>query len=447
MRSSGSRARMPTPDDADVTSPAFVAALASTDPADLLPDRSQARAASLTGDVRVLDVLDLGHDAAGRPAGVAVVRIGDRDVIAPGYVDGGAFHRDPAVASLLRSGEQGAFEVEVMGGGIPSRDAVALDVDQSNDSVLLGDVMVKWQLDAAPSPAPARLRVLAGSDTVPPVRAIVGWRRADGVRCTVLTAADALPDATDGWTWAVELVRAHVRGEDVDAITPFARIGAMAARMHVALAGSGISTWASADVARLQAACLADLEEAAVTVDGAEGDRLRGRRARLEHVLTGLDGIESTPVIDIHGDLHIGQVLSSPLPDGGTRLAFVDFDGNPVLSPEERSARQPAARDVAGMLASIDHVARVVNHRTPGLDPGPARAWIPIAQGAFIDAYQSVLSGAGLSDLLDERLLPALMIDQEVREYLYAVRYLPHWTYVPDAVLTELFPDDAARES
>ena len=155
MRSSGSRARMPTPDDADVTSPAFVAALASTDPADLLPDRSQARAASLTGDVRVLDVLDLGHDAAGRPAGVAVVRIGDRDVIAPGYVDGGAFHRDPAVASLLRSGEQGAFEVEVMGGGIPSRDAVALDVDQSNDSVLLGDVMVKWQLDAARAPHPA----------------------------------------------------------------------------------------------------------------------------------------------------------------------------------------------------------------------------------------------------------------------------------------------------
>jgi hypothetical protein len=36
------------------------------------------------------------------------------------------------------------------------------------------------------------------------------------------------------------------------------------------------------------------------------------------------------------------------------------------------------------------------------------------------------------------------MVDQELREYLYAVRFLPHWTYVPDAVLTELFPDDTA---
>jgi len=135
------------------------------------------------------------------------------------------------------------------------------------------------------------------------------------------------------------------------------------------------------------------------------------------------------------------------LPGREVRLAFVDFDGSPVLPPEERSARQPAARDVAGMLASIDHVARVVNHRTPGLDPEPARAWIPIAQGAFIDAYQAVLSDAGLSNLLDERLLEAMVVDQELREYLYAVRFLPHWTYVPDAVLTDLFPDDVARES
>jgi maltokinase len=438
---------MPTPDDPEVTGQAFVVALEATPPASLLPDRSQARAASLVGDVTVLDVLDLGPDAFGHPAAVAVVRVDSRDLIAPGFLDSGEFRRDPSVASLLRAGAHGAFEVELMGDGIPAGGATGLDVDQSNDSVLLGDVMVKWQLDAAPSPAPDRLRALTGSDTVPAVRAIVTWRRADGTRCAILTAADALPDASDGWTWAVELVRSHARGEEVDAITPFARIGTMAGRMHVALASAGVSTWDAADIARVQSGCLANLAEATNAVGGAEGDRLRARHSRLREVFDGLQSINTTPVIDIHGDLHIGQVLSSPLPDGGTRLAFVDFDGSPVLPPEERSARQPAARDVAGMLASIDHVARVVNHRTPGLDPEPARAWIPIAQGAFIDAYQAVLSDAGLSKLLDERLLEAMVVDQELREYLYAVRFLPHWTYVPDAVLTDLFPDDVARES
>lgn len=440
--------RTPTPDDAEVTQEAVRAALEATAPASLLPDRSQARSSSLSGGVTLVDVLDLGLDASGRQAVVAVIRVDSRDVIAPGCVAEGRFRRDPAVASLLRAGVHGAFDIELLGSGIPASDAMPLDVDQSNDSVLLGDAMVKWQLDAAPSPAPDRLRALAGSDTVPAVRAIVTWMRPDGTRCTVLTAADALPDADDGWTWAVELVRSHARGEDVDAIAPFARIGAMAASMHVILAGSGVSSWAAADVAGLQANATASLTAAVGAVEGAEGDRLRARRARMQGVIDGLAAIDSTPVIDIHGDLHIGQVLSSPLPAGGARLAFVDFDGNPVLSPEERSARQPAARDVAGMLASIDHVARVVNHRTPGLNPDPARRWIPVAQQAFLDAYRAVLDDAGRSELLDERLLPALLVDQELREYLYAVRFLPHWTYVPDAVLTAMFPDDsAARET
>jgi len=33
------------------------------------------------------------------------------------------------------------------------------------------------------------------------------------------------------------------------------------------------------------------------------------------------------------------------------------------------------------------------------------------------------------------------MLDQECREFVYSARHLPHWRYVPDAVLTEMFPD------
>jgi maltokinase len=157
--------------------------------------------------------------------------------------------------------------------------------------------------------------------------------------------------------------------------------------------------------------------------------------------MDGLAEIDSTPVIDIHGDFHIGQVLRVP-DDDSFRYAFVDFDGNPVLSPEERMKRQPAARDVAGMLASIDHVARVVNYRTEGLDPRPAAIWIPHAQDAYLAAYQSTLSSSGQRSLLDDRLLDPLMLDQECREFVYSARHLPHWRYVPDAVLTAMFPDE-----
>jgi len=429
-----------------VTIEGFRSAVAGASPAALLPDRSQARAASLTGDITVLDILDLGSDAKGRPAAVAVVRVAGRDLIAPGVVADGVFHRDPGVASLLVPGTRGAFEVELIGSGVPTADAVPLDVDQSNDSVVIGDVMVKWQLDAAVSPAPDRLRALVGSGTVPELRAIVTWTHPDGARCTVLTAAEALPDAEDGWTWAVEQVRAHARGDDVDALTPFALIGSMTARMHAALSRTGGAVWGRDDIARLHTECCERLAEAADTVGGPEGERLRARKARIRHVLDGLLDVDETPVIDIHGDLHVGQVLRSPRAEGDSVLAFVDFDGNPLLSAEERCARQPAARDVAGMLASIDHVARVVNHHTPDLDPERARAWIPVAQREFLDAYRAELDARGCAGLLDERLLPAMMVDQELREYRYAVQYLPHWTYVPDAVITDLLPDDATEQ-
>jgi maltokinase len=115
-----------------------------------------------------------------------------------------------------------------------------------------------------------------------------------------------------------------------------------------------------------------------------------------------------------------------------------------VLTPAERMQRQPAARDVAGMLASIDHVARVVNYRTEGLDPRPAVIWIAHAQDAFLAAYQSALAAAGQRALLDDRLLRPLMLDQECREFVYSARHLPHWRYVPDAVLTDMFPGDDA---
>jgi len=300
--------------------------------------------------------------------------------------------------------------------------------------------MVKWQLDAVESPAPDRLLALAGTGITPEVRAVIRWRDSDGIDRTVLTAADYLPGAQDGWTWAVELVRAHAQGQTVNAIEPFAVIGEMTARMHIALAAQGVEIWDRGALSVVHGECRADLDEAVRVIDGEEGARLRARADRISARMDALAEIDSTQVIDTHGDFHIGQVVRV---GGGesARYAFVDFDGNPVLSPADRMKRQPAARDVAGMLASIDHVARVVNYRTEGLDPRPAVIWIAHAQDAFLAGYQGVLAAAGQRSLLDDRLLRPLILDQECREFVYSARHLPHWRYVPDAALTEMFPD------
>ena len=417
----------------------------------LLPPRTQARAESLDGRAAIVDALNLGATASGGSAWILVVRVetaaGFRDVVVPGVMRHSSFVRDPSVAANLRSGIFDDFTVEVPGENIPADPVRVVDVDQSNDSVVMGSghsaVMVKWQVDAVESPAPRRLMSLAGTGITPDVRAIVRWHDADGIERTVLTAANYLAGAEDGWTWAVDLVRQHALGANVDAIEPFAVLGEMTARMHLAFIASppdSVGQWDRLAMSELHSSCRADLDEAVRLIDGEEGVRLRARQLAMAQQMDTLTGIDSTPIIDIHGDFHIGQVLRF-VDDGATRYAIVDFDGNPVLAPAQRMLRQPAARDVAGMLASIDHVARVVNYRTEGLDPRPAAIWVPHAQDAFLAAYQSTLTAAGRRSILDDRLIRPLIVDQECREFVYSARHLPHWRYVPDAVLTEMFPE------
>jgi maltokinase len=162
-------------------------------------------------------------------------------------------------------------------------------------------------------------------------------------------------------------------------------------------------------VAAWHARAMADLHRALQVVTGPEGARLADCADRVRAALAPLAAAAGTPVGAGHGDLHVGQVLRA-----GDRYLVTDFDGSPVLASAERTAPAPAALDVAGMLQSLDHVARVVLHRTPGVDAG---------------------------DLLDGRLLGAFRVQQEVREHLYAVAHLPHWRYVPDAALPALLAE------
>jgi maltokinase len=217
---------------------------------------------------------------------------------------------------------------------------------------------------------------------------------------------------------------------------PAQAIGRLTAELHLGLAGAGTRPATPAEVAAWHARALADVERALSAVTGPEGARLADCADRVRTALAPLANAAGTPVGAGHGDLHIGQVLRA-----GDRYLVTDFDGNPVLAPAERTAPAPAALDVAGMLQSLDHVARVVLHRTPGVDAGTVLDWVPRAQAAFLTAYRSGIGDAGRGDLLDSRLLGAFRVQQEVREHLYAVAHLPHWRYVPDAALPALLAE------
>lgn len=427
--------------------------VAAADPSLVLPVRPRGAAVDVAGPLALVDLIDLGSGH-----GVGVVQAGDGgrwtvplvregDAVRRSLPGDGTAERVVALLAQDQPARSGPYRVTTWHHEQVTGER-GMTVDQTNESVVVGErAVVKWSLhlppDGAPgSPAPQRLAALeaAGFAETPRPWGMLE-RVADGHAVLLAAVVEFLPGALDGWDWMVADVRAFARGDLSldDALAPAKRLGALTARMHAALATTGRDEATQAQVDAWSGRALSDLAEAVEVVDGDEGARLRARASRIEAELDVLASAAGTVLIDVHGDHHVGQVLRHGDP---AEYAVTDFDGNPVLTPSERLVRMPAAVDVAGMLASLDHVGRVVLFRTEGVDAPSVRTWIGAAQTAFLHDYRDTSARLRCSDLLDDRLLLPLRLHQEVREYLYAVRHLPHWVYVPDLALADLIPSE-----
>jgi maltokinase len=260
------------------------------------------------------------------------------------------------------------------------------------------------------------------------------WRH-DAGSAPIASVASYLPGARDGWDWYVDLVDRSSDDASLDPVEPAAALGALSARLHVALATpTEVLPAPSAaahedDVAGWRRDAERDLEAALASIDGDEGDRLRGREAAIRDELSRLP-IRTATTIPIHGDLHVGQFLLWR--DG---LAVSDLDGDP-LGPG--SLAGAPAKDVASLVQSLDHVGRIIERRRHV----PVDAWIADATVHCLRAYRDELASRGAASLFDEELLRPLRVAQELHEFVYAAEYLPGWRYVPDRSLAAILDDE-----
>lgn len=253
----------------------------------------------------------------------------------------------------------------------------------------------------------------------------------------IATVGEFIPGSTDGWTWAVDDVVAHVRGGPAPRWPD--ELGRLCARMHLALA-AGAEAAPGPDGAALRARALAALEEALATTEGAAGVRLRNRASGIRAAIECIPDRSSAPAFELHGDLHVGQVLRA-----GDRYVVIDFDGDPQLSAQQRDAPDVAARDVAHLMSSLELVGSVARKHV-GVHPDVTE-WARRAQVVLLAAYASTLDDAGRADLLDPDQLAGLHAEQLLRELIYAHRFLPRWQYAADAAITFHYePDDDTEE-
>jgi maltokinase len=414
--------------------------VASTVPSVLLPTPLPERA---RGAVTVADALALGE---GR--WLLVLRVGDELFASAVVEEEDAFRRarpgDGVAEELLfrtGSGQRaGTFSFRRLGEIGPWTGERAIEVDQSNESIVVGErAVVKRSVRMAadnrrPMLLPAHL-VEAGFAEMPAPLGNVGWRHEGGV-APLASMAAYLPDARDGWEWYVELVERSIEDTSVDAVAPAAALGALTARLHACLATPTEVLPAPSAVARNETVARwrrdaeRDLEIAVTTIDGEEGERLRHAERSIRAELGDLP-VRPTTTIPIHGDLHVGQFLRWR--DG---LAVSDLDGNPLGSG---ALDGPPARDVASLVQSLDHVGRIVDRRC-GVS---VQAWIAQASEVCVRSYRDELAVRGAASLWDGELLRPLRVAQELHEFVYSATYLPGWRYVPDRALAALLDEGA----
>jgi maltokinase len=262
--------------------------------------------------------------------------------------------------------------------------------------------------------------------------AVEGWKK---VISDLHDLYDAIPqeEVTPAEMTALTEERA------LDNLKSLQDLGDVSAGLHVALTkeeldldslpaliqGHDLGRWG--DELRASAASLAD---AGVTEMEEWSDALELAIARLLKVTR--PGFKTR----IHGDYHLGQVLTS---DRGWMI--IDFEGEPARSLEDRRQRHSPLRDVAGMLRSFSYATAVsLSERAEfqseewlRLQPW-ADAWEDLARGRFLTAYlrrshEGKFLPPKRPDL--EAMLDAFEIDKALYEIAYEQRNRPDWVQIP----------------
>jgi maltose alpha-D-glucosyltransferase/alpha-amylase len=146
--------------------------------------------------------------------------------------------------------------------------------------------------------------------------------------------------------------------------------------------------------------------------------------------------------IRVHGDLHLGQLLRAR-----TDFLFVDFEGEPARSLEERRRKQSPLRDVAGMLRSFSYAAQAALERhiqrrpehSSTLEPW-ATLWERSVSGEFLRGYRDTMGESPLLASAEKAqvLLRALLLEKACYELAYELNNRPTWLHIPLTGVREL---------
>jgi maltose alpha-D-glucosyltransferase/alpha-amylase len=230
------------------------------------------------------------------------------------------------------------------------------------------------------------------------------------------------------------------------------QVGRRVAEMHIALASrhdiadfrpapvttDDVHTWIDNIVA--QAGRITGHLQSMIadkTVDRQSIDQLMAGHADLRPRLQRL-ARSATEILKIrhHGDFHLGQMLIVK-----DDIFIIDFEGEPRRTLSERRHMAPAARDLAGLIRSIDYSTTMALERALKIAPddqgslaAALQAWRERAIAAFLAAYREHIGDSRLwpvDPVAADQLLDVFLLEKAFYEIEYEIAHRPEWLWVP----------------
>ncbi|CAH2605008.1 Trehalose synthase [Rhodovastum atsumiense] len=353
-----------------------------------------------------------------------------------------------------------------------------LSAEQSNSSLILGDVLVLKILRhvaAGVHPEGEMTRVLTerGFGNTAPLLGEVVRVAADGTPHTLMLAQAFVRNQGDGWGWTLDFlartveeiaVTGHETEAEYDAFATYASfaaaMGRRLAEMHAVLAEPTEDPDFAPEEA--DAAILESWAEGAIEQIDLMLDILRGRGdwpdeatrqlasgviARADglreavHWLTqaGLGGLRTR----VHGDFHLGQVL---VVSGDAYI--IDFEGEPARPMQQRRQKSCPLRDVAGLLRSFEYAAATAAPGRAAASPATEERRAKLLERFRVEAAQRFLeSYLAVLDAAPRRWVPAgsetplidlFLLEKAAYEVRYEAQNRPGWIGIPLRGLAEI---------
>lgn len=226
-----------------------------------------------------------------------------------------------------------------------------------------------------------------------------------GAHCFALFT-EVIPDSESGWNGFCRLLET---GEVMNLIHQTKQLASAIYRFHEAL--RAVFPTQSEDEARK--ICYYDSLSASLQHLGQFNEKLLPQIP-----------IRYLPILQIiHGDLHLGQILTDTK-DTGRFLKVLDFEGAPLEPLKSRNKLRSPLHDVAGILRSLDYA--LILHYNAEKGEIPLEELRILLESAFMSTYFG-------SELLPERstLVKMYCLQRSLYEVEYEKASRPDWVHIP----------------